>query len=163
MLNFYRVDKKHPLLSVASMLGPSPDWVVGVSKLNLCQKDCSWAKSMIIDLYPWDAGTDNGISYMSPNSETKPREKMKPITTSYPEDPRSPFYDPSGKPMMPLARLYLNREQVIPKSCDAQDIQQQIAEFEVAENTEDTTRRMFILFFARQYDRNYLIKTIIRI
>lgn len=136
----FRVDKKHPLLSVASMLGPSPDWVVGVSKLNLCQKDCSWVKSMIVDLYPWDAGTDNGISYMSPNSETKPREKMKPITTSYPEDPRSPFYDPSGKPMLPLARLYLNREIVVPKSCDEQNLQQQIAEFEVAENTEDTSR-----------------------
>ncbi|XP_051166225.1 spondin-1 [Leptopilina boulardi] len=136
----FRVDKKHPLLSVASMLGPSPDWVVGVSKLNLCQKDCSWVKSMIIDLYPWDAGTDNGISYMSTNSETKPREKMKPITTSYPEDPRSPFYDPSGKPMLPLARLYLNRETIVPKSCDEQDLQQQIAEFEVTENTEDTSR-----------------------
>ncbi|XP_017766480.1 PREDICTED: spondin-1 [Eufriesea mexicana] len=136
----FRVDRKHPLLSVASMLGPSPDWVVGVSKLNLCRKDCTWTKSEIIDLYPWDAGTDNGISYMSPNSETKPREKMKPITTLYPEDPRSPFYDPTGRPMMPLARLYLNREKTIPRSCDDDAIQQQVAQLEVAENTEDTTR-----------------------
>lgn len=136
----FRVDKKHPLLSVASMLGPSPDWVIGVSKLNLCQRDCSWKKSEIIDLYPWDAGTDNGISYMSPNSETKPREKMKKITTFYPEDPRSPFYDPSGKPMLPLARLYLKREKVIQRSCDESSLQQQLTEFEVAENTEDTIR-----------------------
>lgn len=136
----FRVDRKHPLLSVASMLGPSPDWVVGVSKLNLCQKDCTWAKSMIIDLYPWDAGTDNGISYMSPNSETIPREKMKPITTSYPEDPRSPFYDPSGRPMLPLARLYLNREKIIQRGCDEDVLQQQITQLEVAENTEDTSR-----------------------
>lgn len=123
------------------MLGPSPDWVVGVSKLNLCQRDCTWIKSQIIDLYPWDAGTDNGISYMSPNSETKPREKMKPITTLYPEDPRSPFYDSSGKVMLPLARLYLNREKVIERGCDDTSLQQQLAEFEVAENTEDTSRR----------------------
>ncbi|EZA49891.1 hypothetical protein DMN91_012061 [Ooceraea biroi] len=136
----FRVDRRHPLLSVASMLGPSPDWVVGVSKLNLCQKDCSWAKSMIIDLYPWDAGTDNGISYMSPNSETKPREKMKPITTSYPEDPRSPFYDPTGRPMHPLARLYIDREKIIPRGCSEELLQQQVAELEVAENTEDTSR-----------------------
>ncbi|XP_011630143.1 spondin-1-like [Pogonomyrmex barbatus] len=136
----FSVDRKHPLLSVASMLGPSPDWVVGVSKLNLCQKDCTWAKSMIIDLYPWDAGTDNGISYMSPNSETKPREKMRPITTLYPEDPRSPFYDPSGKPMHPLARLYLNREKIIQRGCSEEVLQQQVAELEVAENTEDTSR-----------------------
>ncbi|XP_074100886.1 extracellular matrix protein f-spondin [Cotesia typhae] len=135
----FRVDKKHPLLSVASMLGPSPDWVVGVSKLNLCERDCSWKKSVIIDLYPWDAGTDNGISYMSPNSETKPREKMKPITTLYPEDPRSPFYDATGKPMLPLARLYIKREKIIERRCD-EKLKEQIAEFEVAENTEDTSR-----------------------
>lgn len=136
----FRVDKKHPMLSVASMLGPSPDWVVGVSKLNLCRKDCTWTKSEIIDLYPWDAGTDNGISYMSPNSETKPREKMKPITTLYPEDPRSPFYDPTGRPMLPLARLYLNREKIVPRGCDEEVLQQQVAQLEVAENTEDTSR-----------------------
>jgi hypothetical protein len=132
---------------MASMLGPSPDWVVGVSKLNLCQKDCSWAKSMIIDLYPWDAGTDNGISYMSPNSETKPREKMKPITTSYPEDPRSPFYDPSGRPMHPLARLYIDREKIIPRGCSEDLLQQQVTELEVAENTEDTSRGMRIVSY----------------
>ncbi|XP_076676600.1 extracellular matrix protein f-spondin [Andrena cerasifolii] len=136
----FRVDKKHPMLSVASMLGPSPDWVVGVSKLNLCRKDCTWTKSEIIDLYPWDAGTDNGISYMSPNSETKPREKMKPITTLYPEDPRAPFYDPTGRPMLPLARLYLNREKIVPRGCDEEVLQQQVAQLEVAENSEDTSR-----------------------
>ncbi|KAG7198405.1 hypothetical protein KM043_005793 [Ampulex compressa] len=136
----FRVDRKHPLVSVASMFGPSPDWVVGVSKLNLCQADCTWARSMIVDLYPWDSGTDNGITYMSPNSETKPREKMKPITTSYPEDPRSPFYDPSGRPMLPLARLYLNREKIIQRGCDEDVLQQQVADLEVAENTEDTSR-----------------------
>lgn len=137
----FRVDRKRPMISVASMFGPSPDWVVGVSKLNLCRKDCSWTKSEIIDLYPWDAGTDNGISYMSPNSETTPREKMKPITTLYPEDPRSPFYDPSGRPMLPLARLYLTREKIIPRGCDEEVLQQQVAQLEVAENTEDTVRR----------------------
>lgn len=60
----FRVDRIHHKLSVASMFGPSPDWVVGVSGLNLCQKDCTWKDSLDIDLYPWDAGTDNGITYM---------------------------------------------------------------------------------------------------
>lgn len=123
------------------MLGPSPDWVVGVSNLNLCEADCTWREKQIIDLYPWDAGTDNGISYMSPNSETKPREKMKPITTLYPEDPRSPFYDSTGRSMLPLARLYLNRVKIIERGCDDAALRQQVAEFEVSENTEDTSRR----------------------
>lgn len=101
---------------------------------------------MVINLYPWDSGTDNGISYMSPNSETKPREKMKPITSFYPEDPRSPFYDPSGRPMLPLAKLYINREKIIEHGCDESALKQQVAEFEVAENTEDTSRRKIKFF-----------------
>lgn len=44
--------------------GPSPDWVVGVDSLNLCLKNCTWIENQIIDLFPYDAGTDSGISYM---------------------------------------------------------------------------------------------------
>jgi hypothetical protein len=46
------------------LTGPSPDWIVGVSGLNLCKRDCTWIDEIIVDLYPWDAGTDNGITYM---------------------------------------------------------------------------------------------------
>ncbi|GJQ65601.1 hypothetical protein Trydic_g7698 [Trypoxylus dichotomus] len=92
---------------------------------------------MVIDLYPYDAGTDGGITYMSPNAETKPREKMYRITTTYPEDPRAPFYDPSKSEMHPLARMYLKREKVVPKSCDENFL---FAQIDVSENTEDTTR-----------------------
>lgn len=137
----FRVDQRHPLVSVVSMLGPSPDWIVGVSGLNLCNRDCTWLDQTIIDLYPWDAGTDSGITYMSPNSPTVPQEKIHHITTMYPEDPRAPFYDPSGKPMLPLARLYLTRNAVIPKSCDEQSLDRILEEaVQVAENTEDTSR-----------------------
>lgn len=45
-------------------LGPSPDWVVGVSGLDLCLPNCTWLESKIVDLLPYDAGTDNGITYM---------------------------------------------------------------------------------------------------
>lgn len=134
----FSVDRKRHYLSLASMFGPSPDWVVGVNGLNLCNKDCSWAESKVIDLYPYDAGTDNGISYMSPNSETNPREKMYRITTMYPEDPRAPFYNPDQKEMNPMARLYLTREKVIPKSCDEETLQSLIVE--ETENTESTNR-----------------------
>lgn len=45
------------------MISPSPDWFVGVSALELCQPDCTWLESKIVDLYPWDAGTDKGTTY----------------------------------------------------------------------------------------------------
>ncbi|XP_039746457.1 spondin-1 isoform X1 [Pararge aegeria] len=121
-------DRKRHLLSLASMFGPSPDWVVGVSGLNLCNKNCTWAESKVIDLFPYDAGTDDGISYMSPNAESKPREKMYRITTMYPEDPRAPFYDPAQQEMQPMARLYLTREKLISRSCDEEVLLSQVAE-----------------------------------
>uniref|UniRef100_A0A1B0BA15 Spondin domain-containing protein n=1 Tax=Glossina palpalis gambiensis TaxID=67801 RepID=A0A1B0BA15_9MUSC len=49
------------------------------------------------DLYPWDAGTDSGITYMSPNLEIQPRERMYRITTMYTEDPRAPFYNSKSR------------------------------------------------------------------
>lgn len=46
------------------MLGPSPDWILGVSGLNLCLANCTWQENHVVDLLPYDAGTDSGISYM---------------------------------------------------------------------------------------------------
>jgi spondin-1 len=116
--------------------------VVGVSGLNLCLKDCTWIENLTVDLYPWDAGTDSGITYMSPNLETKPREKMFRITTKYPEDPRAPFYDMNKDEMNPLARVYFTRESLIPRNCDEKLLQE--LSLEPAENTEDTARRTHI-------------------
>lgn len=45
---------------------------------------------------------------------TKPREPIQKITSSYPNDPKSPFF---GVEMKPLARLYLTRQRLYEKSC----------------------------------------------
>lgn len=29
----------------------------------MCRADCKWEDEISIDLYPWDAGTDSGLSY----------------------------------------------------------------------------------------------------
>ncbi|KAK7086885.1 Spondin-1 [Halocaridina rubra] len=112
----FRVDNRHHLMSLVSMLGPSPDWIVGVSALELCLRNCSWVDQKTLNLYPWDAGTDSGITYDSANAPTIPREKIRRITNSYPNDPKSPFHDPTG-PMKPLARLTITRQRVYEKSC----------------------------------------------
>ena len=59
------------------------------------------------DLIPWDAGTDDGISYLSPNSPTQPHERIRNLTSS--DHPRSPFYDPEGGPIPPVARVVIQR------------------------------------------------------
>lgn len=59
----FRVDAKNHLVSLAAKLAPSPDWIVGVSALELCAPNCTWTRSLTLPLYPYDAGTDNGLGY----------------------------------------------------------------------------------------------------
>nr|CAH7757588.1 unnamed protein product [Callosobruchus chinensis] len=115
----FRVDNRHHLMSIVSMIDPSPDWVVGVSNLELCLRNCTWTESRVLNLYPWDVGTDDGVTYMSPNQPSSPRQAIRRLRTNYPNDPRSPFFDPTGTPMKPLARLILSRQRLYEKSCDS--------------------------------------------
>jgi hypothetical protein len=69
----FTVSQDCPLVSVVSMIAPSPDWFVGVSGLSLFG-DEGWIEELVVDLYPYDAGTDSGSSYMSPNEPTEERE-----------------------------------------------------------------------------------------
>lgn len=108
----FRVDAHHHLVSLVSQIDPSPDWFVGVSGLELCLLNCSWVESRVIDLFPWDAGTDSAPSYESPNQPKHPPDHIRRIKHDSPNDPRSPFYDPTGIPMKPLARLYIHRQRV---------------------------------------------------
>lgn len=100
------------------MIDPSPDWIVGVSSLELCLKNCSWIETQIINLYPWDVGTDDGVTYISPNQPSTPRKRIKRIRQNSSNDPRSPFYDTVGRIMKPFARLSLSRQRLYEKSCD---------------------------------------------
>ncbi|KAL1505585.1 hypothetical protein ABEB36_005116 [Hypothenemus hampei] len=116
----FRVDNKHHLMSIVSMIDPSPDWIVGVSGLELCLRNCSWIESKVLNLYPWDVGTDDGITYLSVNQPAPVRQPIRRLKYDFPDDTRSPFYDPTGMPMKPLARLKLSRQRLYEKSCDFQ-------------------------------------------
>ena len=89
------------------MLGPSPDWCVGISAINMCMQNCTWARRIVFDLLPWDAGTDNGVTYTAPNDPTKPHDYIRYLSNSWPNDPASPFYGPD--PIPPFARITLDR------------------------------------------------------
>ena len=56
-----------PLLTLVSMIAPSPDWMIAVNSIDL-RVGGDWNSSINIDLFPYDAGTDNGTSYTSPNN-----------------------------------------------------------------------------------------------
>lgn len=63
-----RVDPLHHMVSFASKIEPSPDWIVGVTGLELCLRNCTWLESKTINLYPWDVGTDAGPTYTVGNT-----------------------------------------------------------------------------------------------
>eukprot|EP00112_Aurelia_sp_Birch-Aquarium-sp1_P015184 Seg3345.1 transcript_id=Seg3345.1/GoldUCD/mRNA.D3Y31 product=Spondin-1 protein_id=Seg3345.1/GoldUCD/D3Y31 len=77
----FKVDKYRHLFSAMSRVSPSPDWNVGVDSLDLCDHSkCVWKKKIEVNLEPWDAGTDSGITFVSPNRETIPQELIHYIT-----------------------------------------------------------------------------------
>ncbi|XP_063145580.1 spondin-1 [Candoia aspera] len=103
----FSVDRTRHLMSFLTMLGPSPDWNVGLSAEDLCTKDCGWVQKVIQDLIPWDAGTDSGVTYESSNKPTVPQEKIRPLTSL--DHPQSPFYDPEGGSIKSVARVVIER------------------------------------------------------
>lgn len=113
----FRVDAKNHLISLVSKITPSPDWIVGVSGLELCLPNGTWVEYKEHPLFPWDIGTDSGPSYMSAYQPQVPPDAIRRIKSNFPNDPRSPFYDPSGNPMKPLARLIISRRRLYEKNC----------------------------------------------
>lgn len=73
------IDK--PAVTLVSMVAPSPDWFVGVNNLSLLDNG-DWVDELVVDLNPYDAGTDSGTSYESPDRDTSPREPIAHITTA---------------------------------------------------------------------------------
>ena len=68
-----RVTRDHPLLTLLSMIGPSPDWFVGVSRLSLLDGGGQWYMSRSANLYPYDAGTEDGHEFSLDNPATSPQ------------------------------------------------------------------------------------------
>jgi hypothetical protein len=60
------------------MVAPSPDWFVGVSGLSLIENG-DWVAERMASLQPWDAGTDNGTTYASPNRDARPPRPIAPL------------------------------------------------------------------------------------
>ncbi len=67
------VTADHPRVTLLTMIAPSPDWFVGVSGLTLLDAQGDWVESLQVDLYPWDAGTEDGSGFSLSNSATSPQ------------------------------------------------------------------------------------------
>ena len=71
----FTVSQDYPLITLVSMLAPSPDWFVGVRDLDL-RSESDWLEQKVVTLYAWDAGTDNGTTYRSPDQDASPRQPI---------------------------------------------------------------------------------------
>ncbi len=75
------LSRDHPYLSLATMIAPSPDWVVGVSNLQLINAG-HFISELSADLYALNAGTEEGDvggNFSINNNATTPQQPIAPL------------------------------------------------------------------------------------
>jgi hypothetical protein len=65
------IDDDHPMVSIVTMIAPSPDWFTGVS-VNLQGAD-GWVPNMTAIAYAYDSGGDHGTTYLADNADADPK------------------------------------------------------------------------------------------
>jgi hypothetical protein len=75
----FDMSDQFPLVSLVSMIAPSPDWFVGVHDFSL-RADGQWLGRAVVDLWPYDSGTDHGASYASPNADANPQVPISQLS-----------------------------------------------------------------------------------
>ncbi|WNH11746.1 spondin domain-containing protein [Thalassobellus suaedae] len=87
-INNINVREDFPLITLASMIAPSPDWFIAVNGINLRSGNSSmnngWKATFTIDLYPYDAGTEDGNTYSFNNPATNPQGVITSLSNIYP-------------------------------------------------------------------------------
>jgi len=90
----FQVTRQFPLLTLTSMVAPSPDWFVGVRGLSLLQNG-DFVDNLTVDLPVYDAGTDSADRFTSADFATVPPEFIQLLTT----DPSDTSFI-NGQPVM---------------------------------------------------------------
>ena len=65
-----------PLITLVSMIAPSPDWFAGVTGLTMLNGVGQWTDTRRVLLFPLDAGSDSGTSYTAGNANTSPKQPI---------------------------------------------------------------------------------------
>lgn len=78
-INEITTTEDYPLLTLLSMIAPSPDWMIAVNSVSLVDVNGDWIDEINIDLYPYDAGTDSGVDYTSSNLDTNPQDPISSL------------------------------------------------------------------------------------
>jgi hypothetical protein len=76
------VSTQFPLVTLVTMVAPSPDWFVGVHGLDL-RSGAGWANQLTVDLYAYDAGTEQGSGFSLSNPATVPQQPIALLGTPF--------------------------------------------------------------------------------
>jgi hypothetical protein len=76
------VSPQSPLVTLVTMVAPSPDWFVGVHGLDL-RNGSKWHNELMVDLFAYDAGTEQGTSFSLSNPDTVPRQPIALLGTPF--------------------------------------------------------------------------------
>ena len=68
----FEIDTLHPMVSIAAMIAPSPDWCAVASDVALFENG-EWVAKKTVALEAWDVGTDSATSYRALDSDMQPR------------------------------------------------------------------------------------------
>ena len=71
----FETTEEHAVLTLVSMIAPSPDWFVGVSGMPLMEEGC-WRERIEVELIGYDAGTDSGATFTARNADVTPHEPI---------------------------------------------------------------------------------------
>ena len=70
---------KYSYISLETMLAPTPDWFTGLSGFNLFQNN-RWITDTTVNLYAYDAGTEDGDVFGYNNPATVPQQNVQLLT-----------------------------------------------------------------------------------
>ncbi|CAH2054338.1 unnamed protein product, partial [Iphiclides podalirius] len=133
----FRADSIHHMFSIAVAMKPSPDWFLGASRFELCTP-LGWLKEHEMPLYPWDAGTMDGVSYESPKSVTNPTDNIDRVEIGS-FNSESPFYQMNLNNLKPFAYLHVKRLAVYPiKGSNCNDNDEDADGIIAVQNEEET-------------------------
>ncbi|PCJ57651.1 MAG: hypothetical protein COA79_15510 [Planctomycetota bacterium] len=69
------------MLTLVSMVAPSPDWFVGIQGIQLIENN-NWIEEKVINLVVYDAGTDEGTTFSSTNIDNATKENISILSSS---------------------------------------------------------------------------------
>lgn len=95
-----QVDAQHPLITAVSMIAPSPDWFVALESASLLDASGQWQPHLSVPARAYDAGTDSGPTFDSPDQPTTPAQPVALISSG----PLAP-----GGTTVPLGTFHLER------------------------------------------------------